>query len=129
MSMNFFYVYQSPVPSNYTMNYADKLVRIASQLSAPDERFKDFAKAMSVKPTNLTMKERIELTAELNALVAKHYGLSRSEFQVILDSFDGFEEDKNLSKFEGEIKWSDDLIRKFNGEVRKRVMHYYDSLS
>jgi hypothetical protein len=38
----------------------------------------------------------VELTAKLNALVAKHYGLNRDQLQVILESFDGFEEDKDL---------------------------------
>ena len=73
------------------------------------------------------MKERIELAAELNALVARHYSLKREELGVILKSFDGFEEDDGLVKMEGAIQWNDQLVRKFNGEVRKRVVGYFES--
>lgn len=72
------------------------------------------------------MKERIELTAELNGLVARHYNLTRQELEVVLDSFDGFEEDDRLVDLEGQIHWNDQLVRKFNGEVRKRVLDYFD---
>jgi len=71
-------------------------------------------------------KELLEMTAELNALVARHYGLSHEELAVILESFSSFEEDPELENME-EIKWSDTLMRKFNGEVRRRVMRYFDS--
>lgn len=46
---------------------------------------------------------------------------------MILDSFTSFEEDSELENME-EIKWGDALIRKFNGEVRRRVMGYFDAL-
>jgi hypothetical protein len=97
-------------------------------LSSPDDRFQDFASGLGVKTGPLSMKERIDLTAKLNALVAKHYGLNRDQLQVILESFDGFEEDKELVNLK-DIEWNDSLIRKFNGEVRKRVLSYFDELS
>lgn len=68
-------------------------MQLASRLSSPDERFRELADAVGVPFGPLTMKERLELTAELNALVARHYG----------------------------------LMRKFNGEVRQRVMKYFDA--
>ena len=80
---------------------------------------------MGVSFGPLSMKERLEITAELNALVARHYGLAREELAVILDSFASFEEDPELERME-EIRWGDALIRKFNGEVRRRVMGYFD---
>ena len=50
--------------------------------------------------------------------VTKHGGIN----------FEGFEEDRGLEKLQ-EVKWSDTLIRKFNGEVRKRVLPYFDTLN
>jgi hypothetical protein len=47
--------------------------------------------------------------------------------RVILESFD-FEEDDELSEDHGGIKWDDDLIRKFNGEVRKAVLQRIEPL-
>jgi len=125
--LNFFYVYQTPVPADYHNTTAQKIIQIAARLSSPDERFRELAEAIGVPFGPLTMKERLEMTAELNALVAHHYGLSREELTVILESFASFEEDPDLENLE-EIKWSDTLMRKFNGEVRRRVMGYFDAL-
>ncbi|WP_273271935.1 hypothetical protein, partial [Methanothrix sp.] len=127
MNLSFFYVYQTPVPADYQNITANKIKRIAARLSSPDERFRELAEAIGVPFGPLTMKERLEMTAELNALVARHYGLSREDLAVILESFASFEEDPGLESLE-EIKWSDTLMRKFNGEVRRRVMGYFDAL-
>ena len=45
---------------------------------------------------------------------------------MILESFTSFEEDSELENLE-EIKWSDGLMRKFNGEVCRRVLGYFDA--
>jgi len=127
MHLNFFYVYQTPVPADYHCPTARKIIQLAARLSCPDERFRELAEAVGVSFGPLSMKERLEMTAELNALVARHYGLSREELAVILESFASFEEDAELEKME-EIRWGDALIRKFNGEVRRRVMGYFDAL-
>ncbi len=126
MNLSFFYVYQTPVPANYHNNIAKKIMQLAARLSSPDEHFRELADAVGVPFGPLTMKERLEQTAELNALVARHYGLSREDLVVILDSFTSFVEDPDLENLE-EIKWSDVLMRKFNGEVRQRVMKYFDA--
>jgi len=128
MNLNFFYVYQTPVPATINDDTANQIIQISVRLSCTDDRFKEFASAFGVECGPLSMKERIELTAKLNALVAKHYGLNREQLEVILQSFEGFEEDKELVNMK-EVKWNDTLIRKFNGEVRRRVLSYFDSLS
>jgi hypothetical protein len=128
MNLNFFYIYQTPVPAEINGDIANQIIQVSARLSSPDDRFQDFASGLGVKTGPLSMKERIDLTAKLNALVAKHYGLNRDQLQVILESFDGFEEDKELVNLK-DIEWNDSLIRKFNGEVRKRVLSYFDELS
>ncbi|MGA2877122.1 MAG: hypothetical protein ABSE82_16520, partial [Nitrososphaerales archaeon] len=87
MNLSFFYVYQTPVPANLNGEVAARIVNISARLSACDQRFDALSELAKSPPGPLKMKERIELTAELNALVARHYGLSRSELQVILNSF------------------------------------------
>jgi hypothetical protein len=128
MGLNFFYVYQTPVPPKIENETATQIITISAKLSSPDERFKDFASALGVQCGPLSMRERIELTAKLNALVAKHYRLNKEHFNLILQSFEGFEEDKELVNMK-EVKWDDTLIRKFNGEVRKRVLPIFDQLT
>ncbi|MEM3784102.1 MAG: hypothetical protein QXY88_03615, partial [Candidatus Bathyarchaeia archaeon] len=128
MNLNFFYIYQTPIPVSLNSEIAKQIIETSTRLSSIDDRFKDFASSLGVKCGPLSMKERVELTAKLNALVAKHYGLSREQLEVILQSFEGFEEDKELVNMK-EVKWDDTLIRKFNGEVRKRVLSYFDQLN
>jgi hypothetical protein len=128
MHASFFYVYQTPVPFSLNEKCVKEITRISARLSSTDERYREFASALGVELGPLSMKERLELTARLNALVAKQYGLSRKQLGVVLDSFDGFEEDEKLVNMK-EVKWNDTLIRKFNGEVRKRVLTYFDKLN
>jgi len=127
MNLNFFFVYQTPVPKSSDSSIISNITKISARLSCIDSRFKRFAAEIGVDYGPIDMKERIELTAKLNCLVAKQYGLSREQLNIILGSFDCFEEDKELEKIK-EIKWEDTLIRKFNGEVRKRIITYFDTL-
>jgi hypothetical protein len=125
---SFFIFYQTPIPAKIDDPLAKRIGEISAKLSSCDERYDDFASAFGIRPTQITLREWIELTAELNALVAKHYGLSRDDLAVILESYEGFEEDKDLVNMK-EVKWNDALIRKFNGEVRKRVLPCFDQLT
>jgi hypothetical protein len=127
MNMNFFYVYQTPVPAQIKGKLAERISRIAIRLNSTDTRFEKFSELVGIEAGPLTMKERLNLSAELNALVARHYGLSRQELKTIMESFEGFEEDRNLESV-ATVNWNDNLMRKFNGEVRKRVLPYFDKL-
>jgi hypothetical protein len=128
MNLNYFYILATPVPPNFKGPVADHICEVSAMLSAQDNRFHQLAESLGIKISSVDMRSRIELTAKLNALIAKHYGLNREQFEVILQSFEGFEENKELVNMK-EVKWDDTLIRKFNGEVRKRVLSYFDSLS
>ena len=125
--MSYFYVNQTPVHASIDHRLRRKNSSLAIRLNSTDARFKEFALLVDVEAGPLTIKERIQLTAELNALVAKHYVMTRHELEAILGSFGGFEEDRNLGNLV-EIKWGDLLVRKFNGEVRKRVLPAFDEL-
>lgn len=127
-NMNFFYIYQTPVPRRVEGKTVEEIIETSSRLSSIDERFSYFAANLGAACGPLSMRERIELTARLNALVARLYSLNKEQLQIIVDSFEGFEEDKELEKMK-EIKWSESLIRKLNGEVRKRVLPYFDQLN
>ena len=127
-NVSFFCMRQTPVPAFVNGEIAQQISRTSTRLSSLDDRFKEFASALGVAYGSLTVKESIELTAKLNALVARHYGLSREQLEIILRSFESFEEDKELANMK-EITWDDTLIHKFNGEVRKRVLPYFDQLT
>lgn len=69
MNLNFFYIYQTPIPASLDGKIAKQIIEASARLSSIDERFKDFASVLGVECGPLTMKERVELTAKLNALV------------------------------------------------------------
>jgi hypothetical protein len=127
MHLNFFYVYQTPVPKSLNDEIPKQIIEISARLSSMDIRFREFASALNVQYGPMNMHKRIQLTAKLNALVAKHFGLNKEQLEVILQSFEGFEEDKELVNIK-ELRWDDVLIRRFNGEVRKHVLPYFDQL-
>jgi hypothetical protein len=128
INLNFFYIIETPFPDQIDSKISQRIVNIAAKLSSPDVRFDAFSRALSVEQGQLSMDDRIRSLAELNALVAKLYDLSRDELQVILLSFESFEEDNELIKMK-KIEWDDCLIRKLNGETRKLVLHYFDLLN
>ena len=128
MNLNHFFVYQTPIPVPFSGRLADEIVKVSGQLSSTDEQLNHFANDLGLKIRPLNMEERVDLAANLNALVAKHYGLDRHQLETVMSSFVGFEEDGAILKMNNEIKWNDQLFRKFNGETRKRVLDYFDKL-
>ncbi|GIU71461.1 MAG: restriction endonuclease [Candidatus Nitrosocaldaceae archaeon] len=126
MNLNFFYVYQTPVPKDIKSKIAEEIMKLAARLNAIDDRFKDLADAFNIECKPLSMRERVELTAKLDALVAKHYQLSREEYEYILNTFKFDEDDSILDLKADKIVWNDTLIRKFNGAVKKLALKYYD---
>jgi hypothetical protein len=126
--LNFFFIYKTPIPSDFKHALANRIIEIATRLSSHDERFNAFSEFLFSSTKTLDVRESIELTAELNALVAHHYRLTREELGVILESFEGLKENNELLNMK-EVKWNNKLISQFNGEVRKRVLPYFDSIN
>lgn len=64
-----------------------RVVEIAAQLSALDERFQEWAAAVGVSTGSVVEDEKPELLAELDALVAHLYGLDRDDVIHIFETF------------------------------------------
>jgi Eco57I restriction-modification methylase len=127
MHLNFFYIEQTPIPSTIDNEVGNAIVKIAAQLSYSDERYNDLAKSIGIRSIVSTIKERVDMTARLDALVAHHFGLNRRQYETVIKTFDAFQEDEALTA-QNNIQWSDLIVRKFNGEVRRRVLKYYDEI-
>jgi hypothetical protein len=125
-SLSFFLLYQTPVPNNVNVPIAKEVIRLSAKLNHIANE--EISSRNSDVASHLSIRERLESTAKLDALVAHHYGLTRQEYEYIINTFEGFEEDENLVNLT-EVIWDDRLIRKFNGEVRKRVLKYYDEIA
>lgn len=129
MSVNFFFVEQTPIPQETNGAIANEIVKIVAQLSAADKKYDDLAKAIGITTKKLHIKERIELLARLDALVAHHYRVARSDYEYIIGTFDAFEEDEKIYNLKTPDGWTEQLMRKIQGEMRRRTLEYYDAIA
>ena len=106
----------------------DEIAKLAARLSVGTEEFEGFAESLRVENVHLKPPERIRTAAQLDALVAHAYGLTREEYIIVLDSF-RFTENPALL----ETKYADfndnKVLRQFYGEVRKLAPVYYDEIA
>ena len=65
----------------------DSVAELAGRLSCVDERYADFAARAGVEWGPLDPEERADLEAEIDALVAHAYGLSREQLETIFADF------------------------------------------
>ncbi len=89
LNLNFHILNGLPIPiGRRTTRPGERLVEIAGRLAATDERFSDWAEAVGVPVGSVTTAaEQADLEAELDALVASLYGLSRDQVAHIFATF------------------------------------------
>lgn len=70
-----------------------RIEEIAGRLAAVDERYEDWAAAVGVAIGGVAdAEERVELVTELDALVARLYGLDEKEIRLVFETFhDGWD--------------------------------------
>ena len=73
-----------PPPDNASW---ERIGRLAARLSCVDERFSDFAAEAGVEWGPLTDAQRSNMRAEIDALVARAYGLTKDELRFIFTDF------------------------------------------
>jgi hypothetical protein len=90
-TLNFFYMYQLPVPRLTEKDTAFRpIVRRAARLICTTPEFDDLAKEVGLKSHEdgaTDPAERAKLRAELDGLIAHLYGLTEEEFAHILATF------------------------------------------
>lgn len=86
INLNFFILEGLAVPELGDEDF-DAVVRAAARLSTPDDRFADFAAATGVEVGPLDPDERDELRAEIDARVARAWGLTAGELEVVFADF------------------------------------------
>ena len=105
----------------------DEIAKLTARLSVGSDEFEGFAESLRVDNVSLTPPERIHTTARLDALVAHAYGLTRGEYQIVLDSFK-FTENPTLLEAKSADLNDNKTLRQFYGEVRKLAPGYYDDI-
>jgi hypothetical protein len=85
-AMNFFILNMLCFPPPEATD-SEAIAQRAARLSCVDERFADFADAAGVDHGPLNSEERNRLRAEIDALVAKAYGLTPDNLEVVFSDF------------------------------------------
>jgi Alw26I/Eco31I/Esp3I family type II restriction m6 adenine DNA methyltransferase len=96
--LSFFFIYNIPIPR---INDKDIVIRAAKLICTTPE-FDDLAKEVGLESGVTNPEERVEIRAELDAMVAHLYGLTYEEFQHILGTFPIVKDqvkDRALEKF------------------------------
>jgi hypothetical protein len=84
--LNYFVLEGLRVPTLDDETY-EAIARAAARLSCPDDRFADFAEATGVEVGPLEPHERDRLRAEIDALVARAWGLDAADLETIFADF------------------------------------------
>ena len=114
-----------PLPNT---THSDKIAKLAAKLLAGADEFEGFAESLRVENVPMSPRERIHANAQLDALVAHAYGLTREEYAAILDSFK-FSENPDLLESESADFNVNKVLRQFYGEVRKLAPGYFDEIA
>lgn len=85
-SVNFFILEGLRLPELDDVTFAD-LAAAAARLSCPDDRFADFAQAAGVETGPLLDDQRTGLRAEMDATVARAWGLTEDELELVFSDF------------------------------------------
>ncbi len=89
MSLNFYLLDNFPIPPHYDDDpVAGRVVEIAGRLAAVDARYAAWAAQVGVDvDTVKTSQDREDLVCELDACVARLYGLDEDDLEVIYATF------------------------------------------
>lgn len=88
INLNFFIFNPLPVPRPpRTDRRWVRAVALAGQLAAPDERFEEWAQAVGVAHGPLDPAEKQDMIHELDAVVARLYGLDEAQLTHIFETF------------------------------------------
>jgi hypothetical protein len=98
INLNYFIFNPMPVPRPpRTSPHWQRVVEIAGRLACPDERFRDWAKAVGTKCGPLGVDEKDDKIRELDAVVAHCYGLQQKHLVHVFETFhEGWDYEERL---------------------------------
>ncbi len=85
----------------------ERIAQLGARLTCQgDPAFDDFARACGVPNAKQTTREKLRTWAQLDALVATAYRLSRDEYVLVLDSFRFKRKEVDMLLAGGDADWS-----------------------
>ena len=88
VNLNYFIFNPLPIPrAPRTDRRWSRVVALAGRLAAPDDRFAEWAEAVGVAHGTLDAAEKRDMIHELDAVVARLYGLTDAQLVHIFETF------------------------------------------
>jgi hypothetical protein len=86
--VSYFYVKQLPIPRLQDGNFFfEEIGKRVARLTATSKEYEKFAEEISIELGSLGERERLEINAEIDAIVALLYGLDMADLEHILSTF------------------------------------------
>lgn len=114
-----------PIP--HATPYRNEIVTDVSKMLIGTSDFAGLAEQMRIKNHMLSVKERIETAAKIDAMVALSYDLEIEEYQTIIDSFPAFKKNPNLHNMD-KIIWNNTNLKEFYGEMAESAMKLFKEM-
>ena len=101
-----------------------QIADLAARLVVGHDDFAGLADQLHIQNRYLSVSERIDVSAKLEVLIAKSYGLDRDDYSAIVDTFPAFKENPQLCDMD-EIIWDNNNIKEFYGEMAKKALEIF----
>ena len=109
-------------------DHEDRIAELAAMLLVGTPEFEGLSESMRINNITLLPSQRIEIAAELDALVAYSYNLTVDEYKIIINSFNLFK--KNSSLYDQEkITWNHANLKEFYGEMAELALQYFEEIT
>ena len=132
-------IYNTPIPENFTGKVPARISKDSAILALSETWHEGMADALRITKEDvagMTLNRRIELTAEIDALAAIHYGLTRDEYELVLGSFKSDDRKFTDSELGDTVEYRkiskgqrDKHMRVFYGEVYGRALAHYGRIT
>ena len=110
------------------LDHEDRIAELVAMLVVGTSEFEGLSESMRIKNMTLLPSQRIEVAAELDALVTHSYNLTVDEYQTIIDSFKLFKKNPTLYDLE-EIIWDNSNLKEFYGEMAELALQYFKMIT
>ena len=113
-----------PIPK---LDHEKRIAELAAKIMIGTPEFEAFAESFRIPNVQLTPAQRIETVAEIDALVAISYGLTKNEYKIIIDSFKLFRKNPTLYDLD-EVIWDNNNLKEFYGEMSDLALQYFEAV-
>ena len=107
--------------------HESRIIELTSKMVVGTPEFEGFAELLRIQNVPLTTAQRIETAAEIDALVAHQYNLTKEEYNTVIASFSTFKKNSTLYELE-DITWNNTNLKEFYGEMAELAMEYFEAI-